>query len=95
MSRTKNHRNMLLTRMLPSNAGENVVFVILYDFLACGLSNFIELAGVLLPAKKRERKSSIPCEARPKTKCMIERSDVPWLGPAAINTPSSSLQTSH
>ncbi len=86
---------MLLTRMLPSNAGKNVVFVILYDFLACGLSNFIELGGVLLPAQTRERKASFSCEARQKNKCMIERNDFRWLGPAAINTPSSSLQTSH
>ena len=75
MSRTKNHRNMLLTRMLPSNAGKNVVFVILYDFLACDWSNFVELAGVLLPAKTREGKVSFPREARPKTKYMIERND--------------------
>ena len=88
MYRTKNHLNILLTRTLPSNVEKENVFVILYDFLACGLANFDELAGVLLPAKTREGKVSFPREARPKTKYMIERNDFRWLGPAAINTPS-------
>ncbi len=94
MYRTKNHRNILLTRNLPSNAEKEHVFVILYDFLAGGWANFIELAGVLLPAKTREGKVSFPRKARRKTKYMIERHDFRWLGPAATNITSSSLQTS-
>ncbi len=42
MYRTKNHRNILLTRILPSNTEKEHVFVILHDFLACGWVNFVE-----------------------------------------------------
>ena len=91
---TKNHRNMYLTRMLPSNAGGKVVSVILYDFLTRGWVIFMQFAGVLSPAITKEEKVSSPRKAQQKTKYVIWTHDFRWLGPAAINILTPNLQTS-
>ncbi len=97
ISSTKNHNNFSLTRTLPSNADNEVVFGILKDFLFRVWAISIDLpanAGVLWPDKTNKRNVLFPREAQPKTKYIIWTTGFRWFDSAAINTPTPSLQTS-